>query len=954
MVEIHLIGGVRAEGDDGRPLDVGPAKCQAVLAALALSAGSPVSVARLVELVWGVDPPRTAEKTLQTYVGRLRRGLRVGIVRVGATYRLDIDPAAIDVLRFERRLDAGDIAGALAEWGDGEPLAGLGAEGLAPSAERLAERRLEAIEADLLRRADDDPAGVVGALTELTARNPYRERLWALLMTALYRSGRPADALAAFRRARSHMVDELGIEPGPRLRELEAMVLANDAGLGGVVVARRTRPPEVAEDQMPALGDMPRGNLPRRAERLIGRDEDLAAVATALAADPVVTLVGPGGIGKTRLAVAAARAAEPDMAGGAWLVPLADISSADDVARAVADVLGIRENRGRALDRSVVAALEDRHALLLLDNCEHVAEAAAALARAVAEMCPHARVLATSREPLGVAAERLVPVGPLEPHGAAAELFAERASAADPSFDAAAAHDDVVEICRRLDGLPLAIELASARLRSLTARELRERLDDALRLLGGGRRPAMAHHRTLRATIGWSYDLLSPPERALLARLSVFAGRFDVTAAEAVAAGGGLHAADVVDILGGLVDRSMVVAAPGAGTRRLRLLETIRAFAAERLAAEGEAEELARRHTEWCRAEIERIGGLLAGPREAEGVAHLAALWPDLRAAIDRACARGDRAVAVALVAPVAAETLLRCQAEIGDWVERILAITPQADAETEAFCLAWAAQRRLLIQDHAGWDRLVERRGEPGHPLVRHARAFLYEDYPALLEATPPAVAELRRQGRHHAAEFYEIDIGAALLNLGRLDELDRAVGVLADRYRAQGPPTFLNWTLLLLGYSALFAGDRARAEHLFDEAVAVPVPPGTHSPSRAVEAASAFRRGDARRAFSILLTHVEELLAGENMHGADITVVEFVPMLASAGRPVDAARLLGFLEATNLLDAPAFAELVAAERAAADADPGLDAARRGGRSLDARRALSETRALLIGLLDA
>ncbi|MEQ9093214.1 MAG: hypothetical protein RLN63_03845, partial [Miltoncostaeaceae bacterium] len=372
------------------------------------------------------------------------------------------------------------------------------------------------------------------------------------------------------------------------------------------------------------------------------------------------------------------------------------------------------------------------------------------------------------------------------------------------------------------------------------------------------------------------------------------------------------------------------------------------------LAAEGEAEELARRHTEWCRAEIERIGGLLAGPREAEGVAHLAALWPDLRAAIDRACARGDRAVAVALVAPVAAETLLRCQAEIGDWVERILAITPQADAETEAFCLAWAAQRRLLIQDHAGWDRLVERRGEPGHPLVRHARAFLYEDYPALLEATPPAVAELRRQGRHHAAEFYEIDIGAALLNLGRLDELDRAVGVLADRYRAQGPPTFLNWTLLLLGYSALFAGDRARAEHLFDEAVAVPVPPGTHSPSRAVEAASAFRRGDARRAFSILLTHVEELLAGENMHGADITVVEFVPMLASAGRPVDAARLLGFLEATNLLDAPAFAELVAAERAAADADPGLDAARRGGRSLDARRALSETRALLIGLLDA
>lgn len=955
MVGVRLFGGVRAEGDDGRPLDVGPPRCQAVLAALALSAGSPVPVRRLVELVWGAEPPRTAEKTLQTYVGRLRRSLGAdAVARVGAAYRLEVDPEAVDALRFERLLDAGDVAGALAECGRGEPLAGLDADGLEPDARRLAERRLEALEGDLARRVDDDPAGAVGPLTELTARDPFREGLWALLMTALYRAGRTADALAAYRTARGHMVEELGIEPGPRLRELEAMVLSHDAGLGPAVVAERARAPARASDATPAAEDAPRGNLPRRAVRLIGRGDDLAAVAAAVRAAPAVTLVGPGGIGKTRLAVAAARAAEPDLAGGAWLVGLAELSSAEDVPRAVADVLGVREAAGRSLPRSIVAALEGRHALLVLDNCEHVVEGAAPLVRAVIEGCPHVHVLATSREALGIAGERLVPVGPLDPEGAGAELFAERAAAAAPAFDASSSPREVVEICRRLDGVPLAIELAAARIRSLTPAELLERLDDALRLLGGLGRPQTPHHRTLRATIAWSYDLLPPRERTLLARLSVFPGPFDVAAAEAVAADGDLDRIDVADLLGALVDRSMVVVSTGPHGRRLRLLDTIRAFAAERLADSGAGGALGRRHTAWCRSEVQAVGALLAGRAEAEGVARLAAVRPDLRAAVERACAAGDRATAVALVAPVAPEVLLRSQAEIGDWAERILAITPQADVETVAFCLAWAAQRRLLTQDHEAWERLVERYGEPDHPLVRHARAFLYEDYAALLDATPAAVAELRRRGDEHAAEFYELDVGAALLNLGRLEEHDAAVGALADRFRAHGPPTFLNWALLLLGYSALFQGDRSRAERLFDEAVAVAVPPGTHAPNRAIEAAAAFRHGDRRRAFSILVAHADELLAADNMHGVDITVVEVVPMLTQVGRPADAARLLGFLESTNLLEAPAFAELVAGERAAAEADPALAAALAAGRTLHARDALREMRDLLAGLLAA
>ena len=771
---------------------------------------------------------------------------------------------------------------------------------------------------------DDDPAAAVGALTELTARHPFREGLWALLMTALYRAGRQADALAAYRRVRERMVEELGIEPGPRLRELETRVLGHDAALGGVATAEAApAAPLPAREALPVPREAPRGNLPRRAARLIGRDDDLAAVAEALAAGPVVTLVGPGGIGKTRLAIAAAQDAEPDLAGGAWLVGLADISSPDDVPRAAADTLQVREATGRSLTRSVVAALEGRHALLVLDNCEHVVEAAAVLARAVSEGCPDVRVLATSREGLGVSGERLVPVGPLDPHGAAADLFAERAAAADPDFDPAASRREVAEICRRLDGVPLAIELAAARSRSLTPAELLERLDDALRLLGGGRRPQVAHHRTLRATIAWSFDLLSPGERSLLARLSVFAGPFDVAAAEAVAAGGDVDARDVADLLGGLVNRSMVVAAAGPPGRRLRLLETVRAFAAERLADEGDGEEVAGRHAVWCRGEVEAIGALLAGPAEEEGVARLSALWPNLRAAVEQACAAGDRATAAALVAPVAPEVLLRAQAEIGDWMERILEITPARDDDTVAFCLAWAAQRRTLTQDHEAWERLVARHGEPDHPLVRHARAFLYEDYAALLETTPAAVAELRRRGDDHAAEFYEIDVGAALLNLGRFEEHDAVVGALVERFRLQGPPTFLNWTLLLLGYSALFQGDRARAERLFDEGVAVAVPARTHSPNRPIEAGAAFRRGDTERAFGILAAHIDELLATDNMHGVDITVVEVVPMLARVGRMATAAGLLGYLDTTNLLDAPAFRDLVAGEAATVQRRP-------------------------------
>ncbi len=837
-MRIRLLGGVAAVTDQGDLVDIGPVKCQALLAGLALSVGRPVPVWQLVDAVWGAAPPRTAERTLQSYATRLRKCLGTGaIARTGPAYRLDLPAEAVDVCRFERRLEAGELDAALAEW-TGVPLAGLDAPGLTPSVDALVERWLGAMEADLERRVDVDPAVAISVLTELTAQHPFREGLWALLMTALYRVGRQADALSAYRTARERLVEQLGIEPGPRLRELERLVLGQDERLDAV------------EE---------RGNLRRRSDRLIGRGEDLERVMRALDASPVVTLVGPGGVGKTRLALAAAER----FAGERWLVELAEIGAAGDVARALADMLGVKQRPGRTLPASIAAALGSRPVLVVLDNCEHVLDGAAAVARA----CADARVLATSREPLRVSGEQVLAVEPLNA-AAGVELFNERATATTPAFDPDAERDAVEAVCRRLDGVPLAIELAAARVRSLSPAELLDRL--GLRLLTAGRRAGPAHHRTLRATIAWSYDLLTPAEQSLLARLSVFAGPFDLAAAEAVAD-------DPAAPLADLVDRSLVL----VERRRFRLLETVREFAADRLCDADGTEAAAARHARWCLAEVERIGALLAGPDEVEGVRRLGQLWPNLRAAFEWACAGGDRALARSLVRPVVAEVLLRSRHEIGDWLERLLAITPPGDDETRIFCLTWSAHRYALAQDPAGYERLAERHGEPDHPLIAHARAFAHEDYEALLRTAPAAVAERRRRGEHDLAEHAEVDVGAALMNLGRLTECDAVITALAERYRREGPPTLLNWALLLLGYSAKFQDDHARAERLFEEAVAVEVPARTYTPNTAIRARLAFRRGDRPRAFRLLRAYVDELLSTDNLQGASVAADELAEML-------------------------------------------------------------------------
>jgi predicted ATPase/DNA-binding SARP family transcriptional activator len=1109
VVQIRLLDGVSAVDETGQAVDIGPAKCQAVLAALALTPRSVVSVSRLVTMVWGDDPPRTAEKTLQSYITRLRKELgERSIVRIGAAYRLDIDPAAVDVVRFQRLLDAGDVEAALAEW-TGAPLAGLAAEGLAPAVQGLVEQWLGAVEAQLTHQIDIDPAAAIGQLTELVANQPFREGLCALLMTALYRVGRQADALAAYRTTRNHLVEELGVEPGPILRALEGQVLGHDEKLGlrrsggaptgtvtfgfadvddatrswfahphesaaamarheqlvrgaavdhgghvfsnrgssfGVAFERpgdavtwsrdlqaavRGEPwPRAVEvrvriglhtgesdnhagnyfgpvvnlaaclaaaghgaqtlvsgataalleetGQLRELGtyrldgvpgeqrvyqlgdgehppvrstdDRRRGNLPRRSGRLIGRQSELQLIGEALAVAPVVTLVGPGGIGKTRLATAAAQVVEGDFEGGAWLVELTAVGKSSDVPRAVADVLGVHESPGRSLTEALVAALRERRALLVLDNCEHVVDGAAALVHAVVDGCPSVRLLATSRERLGLADEQLIVVGSLDPSGSGAELFRERALALDPAFDTHTSRTDIEEICRRLDGVPLAIELAAARTRTMPPADLLARLDNSLRLLTGGQRSGVGHHRTLRAAIQWSYDLVSPHEQLVLQRLSRFVGPFDLSAAEAVASADDVDALHVDELLARLVDQSMVLVEPGPFGRRFHLLESMRQFGTEHLIANGEDDAVADRHSRWCVDQVNRIHDLIAGPAEIEGVARLSELWPNLRAALEWACSRRDGQLARALVAPIAAEALVRSQTEIADWAERILAIAPPDDEDLIVFALSLAARRYWRMQDRDGFERLVQRYGAPDHPRVHHARALVYQDNDALLRWCPQVAAELRRIGDDHLAQLSDIGVPRAMLILGRLAEADERMEVLVQRYRMHGPPSLLSWTLTMLGYSADAQGDRERADRLFDESATIEVPDRTHSRNKPIEAMAVFRQGEPARALRILRSDVEDLSDNDDVYDIAGTAVAFMSLMAHLARYGDAASIEGFLGKTGLVRGPLLRSAVtdAVERIATGDAHGVDEQRDLGRALDGRQALAFMRGVL------
>ncbi|MEV4095804.1 ATP-binding protein [Streptosporangium saharense] len=740
-VRVGILGPLVLETVSG-PTRVGGARLRALLARLALEAGRAVRPATLAEDLWEEGAPEDPQRALQSLVSRLRRVLGdPGLLILGpAGYRLAVEPEAVDVVRFERlaregrrlhaesrpREAAAVLREALGLW-RGPALADVREAPFADAeAERFERARLavleDRIEAELALGADPD---LVAELESLTAAHPLRERPQAQLIRALALNGRGAEALAAYQRIRDLLADAFGSDPGPHLQEAHLAVLR-----GALPRSRR-----------------PHGNLDVPLTSFVGRDDDVRRVVELLSRVRLVTLVGPGGAGKTRLANAVGERLTPS--GGVWFVPLAPVG-ADDVPRVVLDLLRTRQEGGPSrpvtpeeIPGHLVETIADDDLVLVLDNCEHVVEAVATLAATLLARCPGLRVLATGREPLRIDGETLHPVLPLElpEPGAGAEraracaavrLFHDRAAAVRPGFvPEGGALTAVVEICRRLDGLPLAIELAAARLRALPVEAVAARLDDRFRLLTGGSRTALPRHRTLDAAVAWSWDLLDVEERTLLERLSVVPGTFAEDAAEAVGGAG-----DVREVLAALVDRSLLHPVESADPvePRYRVLETIREYGLARLAERGEAEAVRERHATFLLRLAETADPHLRTSDQLRWLVRLSAERDNLSAVIRWAAESGDADLAVRFGVALCWFWFLRDHPpESLDLLGRMLQVRGPAESRARALVVvAHALAMTEVIGDpdeaRETFDRIGKALGDTSgsHPILEMARLAL------------------------------------------------------------------------------------------------------------------------------------------------------------------------------------------------------------------------------------
>lgn len=929
-VLFRLLGPLEVLVDD-RLTTPPPRAERALLTILLLHAGRVVSATTLVDALWGSDLPVDAGNALQQRVSRLRSTLAaIGLPEALLVHRppgyvLDIDPATVDAHRFaalvaearglaEHAPAAADrrYAEALALW-QGPALADF-AETLwaGPQVTRLEELRLSAIEEKIeLGLAAGRHGRLVGELESLVGDYPLRERLSGLLMLALYRSGRQAEALAVYQRGRARLVDELGLDPSAELRELEQAVLRHDPRLNAPV------PPSAG----------PTVQLPVRLASLIGQAESLDQASELLAEHRLVTLTGPGGVGKTTVGVEVATRAAADHPDGVFLVGLADIAEPRRVAQSVAEALGIASTTD-ATD-SLGCFLRDRTALVVLDNCEHLADACAALAERLLSRCPRLRLLATSREPLAVAGEVQLAISPLElpPPDAppadlarydAVRLFIERARAVRPDFTAGPdVLEKVARICRALDGIPLALELAAALVRTLSIGEIAARLDDRFRLLTGGPRTADARQQTLWGTVDWSHQLLTEPERLLFRRLAVFRGGWTLATAERVCAGAGLDPEEILGLLIRLVDRSLVVADP-AGDGRFRMLETMRHYADDRLRDAGEAARLAERHAadfmtvaegaeaelrgpgqrrwlQWLRTEQDNVEAARSWCREhAEshpdiGLRLVAALgWfsyfasrpsgaDDIAAMLAAAPAGSPEATARALQAQALAgrpsacvvHPSSACAAAARASLPLFVALGHTHRAAYSRVFLAVegigaddvSGSRALLAEAAAEFDRVGDRWGQALVEFVRMDLHHAVGAFPAATRHADRAMSIFTELDDHWGTSAIRFHTGRALHRVGRLAEAARTYEDALAEGRRVGLANTVQYALAHLGHVMLLLGDTAGAASRFAEAHAVARDLGTAANPLASlgEAILARQRGDVAAARQHYLTVID-----------------------------------------------------------------------------------------------
>lgn len=839
-MQIAMLGSFEVRSDDGALADVPGARLRALLIALALRPGHVVPKALLVDWIWGDFPPADSANALQRLVSRLRKALPGEVVE-GQTegYRLRIAADAVDAVRFERlvaaaRAGAEDdphrmrlLREALGLW-RGAAMQDVGLQDSAAfdaTVARLDGLRLTATE----DRVDAEVAlgrgaQVVTELTDLVAAHPVRERLVAALMRALVASGRPSEALLVYQRAREALADALGVDPSPELAALHLALLRGE--LSRPETSRKT-------------------NLRAELTSYVGKDADVAAVRGLVAEHRLTTVIGPGGSGKTRLATETARTLLGELPDGAWLVELAPIGADGDLAQSAVTGFGLRDallgdSPHASLTDRLVSAIRDKDALLILDNCEHVIEQAAAFAHRLLGECRRLRILATSREPLGITGEALWLVEPLalpQPYADSAEmesapavrLLRERAGAVrrelatDPGTLAT-----MVRVCRALDGMPLAIELAAAGLRTMTVDQLAHRLDDRFRLLTSGSRTALPRHRSLRAMVDWSWELLTDAERTVLRRLSAFSGGAGLEAAERVCAGDQVAPHRVFELLTSLVEKSLLVSA-GDAAPRYRMLGTIKEYAAQRLAEAGEADSARRAHLAYFTELAETAEPQLRRAGQLAWLAVLEAEHDNIGAALRGAVAAGQAQEAMRLAAGAGWYWWLSGKKTEGmELISAAAAVPGEVTDQTRATVYALITmfvtsgpgdEHQVAEWIHRAYE--VSRRSPGNHPLMGFvvplqrmltAPAEVLPAFEALLEDPDPWARALAR-----------LHLGKARIvhGHGGLDA-DECLETALAEFRALGERFGTSFALTELADRIAVRGQFARACEYYEEAIA------------------------------------------------------------------------------------------------------------------------------------